>query len=122
MPPWLVGVTTPGEGFKSLLGVLASSFVGKSKADKIVAFLEGVDAIRTFVGPFTIDDMFTATLPGLNVRDVDVYVGGPGPRATPVIAFLSDGEVRTGSLQMSIGITPAGVPVFNPFNSNLIVS
>jgi hypothetical protein len=115
-------VTTPGQGVKALLGYLASNYAGGPKADKVQAFLDGVAAVRSHVGPFAIDDTFTATLPGLNVRDVDVYVGGPGAQATPIIAFLSNGEVRTGSLQASMGMTPAGVPVFNPFRSNLIVS
>jgi hypothetical protein len=122
MPPWLSGATTPGQGFKALLNHLASSCAGKLKGEKVQAFLDGVDAIRQYIGPFSIDDTFTAVLPGGKIRDVDIYVGGPGARATPMIAFLSNGEVRTGSLQASIGMTPAGTPVFNSFRSMLIVS
>ena len=73
------------------------------------------------MGPFTIDDMFTASLPGNPVQDVHVFVGGAGPRATPIIAFPSSGEVYTGSLQLSIGATPKGILVFNPFRANLVL-
>lgn len=81
-----------------------------------------MDAIRYYIGPFAIDDTFAATLPGQSVTDVQVYVGGAGPRATPIIAFASDGKVYTGSLQASIGMTPMGVPVFNAFRANLVAN
>lgn len=70
-----------------LLEHLRDDYRGASQAEKLSAFRNGVRMIQQFVGLFTIADEFTASFPGILRNDISVFVGGPGPQATPIIAF-----------------------------------
>jgi hypothetical protein len=115
---WLQGVSAPSDGFRRLLRHLSQDLNTASQAEKITAFREGIEAIRTHVGDLTITREFEASLPGQSEENVIVFAGKPAPKGTPVVAFDEAGRIWTGSLEASLGITPEGRPVFNAFRAN----
>ena len=117
-PAWLEGVTTPGEAFRRLIRHLSTELKDANQEQKVLAFREGVDRIREKIGPLTVSAEFTAGLPGREDEDVQVFVGKPGLRGTPVVAFDAAGRIWTGSVEASLGLTPEGGRVFNAFRAN----
>ena len=117
-PAFIGNASTPGQAFKNLVSEIATNLKGASQAERIQAFRDGLAAIRQHVGDFTVDAEFLASDLGGGALDYAVFVGGPGPKGTPIVVFGKNG-VYTGSLEASIGRTPSGQPVFNPFRANL---
>ena len=118
-PAFIGNAKSAGEAFTNLLDHIATNMKGASQAEKIKAFQEGVEAIRQYVGDFTITKVFDAANIGGGAKEFAVFVGKQGPRGTPVIAFGKNGKVYTGSLEASVGKTASGDPVFNAFKANL---
>lgn len=117
-PVWLEEASTPAEGFRKLVDHLSADMKDASQTEKIAEFREGVEAIRTHIGPITIAGEFNASFPGRSDENVVVFVGKPGPKGTPVIAFDASDRIWTGSVEASLGVTPDGRPVFNAFRAN----